>query len=495
MLKKIRSFLFENKTDKQTVAKNTFWLAVSNFGGRALKAIIILYAARVLGTAGYGVFSYALALAGFFTFLLDPGVNAIVMREIPKAASEENRLRVLATTFVMKIVLIAGAVLIVFFVAPFFSTLPGAIALLPIVAFIIAFDTLRDFFSSFIRASEKMEWEAGIFLFTNLAIVIAGFFFLMHAQTPFALGLGYSIGTVLGAIAAVIVLRKRLAHIFSYFSAGLIRPIVASAWPFAVTGALGILLTNMDVLIISWMRSASEVGIYSAAIRIIQVLYLIPAILQISALPILARLANKDNARFRAALERAVGLIFLVSIPLAIGGVILGMQIMGFVFGAAYIPGSLAFKILMITMIVDFPAGIISSAIFAYDHQKSLIIASLIGGVMNVIFDILLIPSFGMAGSAFGTLLTQILVNWYLWGVMKKINYFEAIPKLKRIIAASVIMGILTTLFFVLGMNVIVNVILSAATYFLLLHFFREPLEKEIFSVFRSPTPEAVSNA
>jgi O-antigen/teichoic acid export membrane protein len=481
MIRRIRSFLFENKTVKQTAAKNTVWLTISNFGGRALKAIIIIYSARVLGAAGYGVFSYAVALAGFFTLFLDPGVNSIVMREVPKE-DEAGRLRVLATTLVLKIVLIAAMVAFVLFVAPSFSTLPGAVALLPIVALIITFDTTREFFSAFIRANEKMEWEAGIFLLTNLMILVTGFLFLFYSKTPLALGWAYVVGTALGAVTAVVILRKRLSHIFSHFSAALIRPILASAWPFAVTGALGILLTNTDILIISWMRSASEVGIYSAAIRIIQVLYVLPAIFQFSTLPVLARLANKDNERFRRVFEGTVGFIFLASVPLALGGAVLGTQVMALVFGTAYASGGWAFKLLMLTMIVDYPAAIISNAIFVYDRQKSLIIASLIGGVLNVGFDLLFIPRFGMAGSAFGTLLAQIAVNWYLWHMMKKINYFEVLPRLRKIAMAGVGMAAVTVALFIFNVNVILNIGISGVTYFLLLYFLREPLLAEMKS-------------
>lgn len=476
MFAKIKSFLFENKTAKQTVAKNSFWLAVTNFGGRALKAIVIIYAARILGTAGYGVFSYALTLAGFFTLFLDPGVNAMVMREVPKENTEEGRRRILATTLVMKLVLMAAAVLIVLFVAPYFSTLPGAVALLPLVALIIAFDTTREFLSAFMRAMEKMEWESGVFLLTNLAIVVLGFIFLAFSPTAFSLGWAYVLGTVCGAAAAIMVLRKRLIGILSYFSSKLIKPIVSAAWPFAITGALGILLTNTDILILSWMKTASDVGIYSAVIRIIQVLYLFPVIFQFSTLPLLSRLANTNNERFRATLERTVGVIFLASIPMALGGAILGTQIMDLVFGAPYAPGGLAFKFLVITMLVDYPAAVISNAIFAYNRQKSLITASIIGGITNVALDLALIPRFGMAGSAFGTLLTQIAVNWYLWHVMKRINYFEVMPKLKKVITAGTIMAATTALLFTLNVNVLINVLLSGAIYFILLYLSREPL-------------------
>ncbi|MGC9599000.1 MAG: flippase [Minisyncoccia bacterium] len=490
MFKKIKSFLFENKTVRQTVAKNTFWAAFSNFGGKALKAIIIIYGARVLGTAEYGVFSYALTLAGFFTLFFDPGVNSMVMREVPKATNEDGRLRILSTTLAVKLALIAGAVLIVLFVAPLFSTLPGATALLPIVALIIALDTTREFLSSFIRANEKMEWETGIFLLTNLGIVIAGFLFLSYSRTALSFGWAYVAGTAFGAITAITVLRKRLAHIFSYFSARLIKPILTSAWPFAITGALGILLTNTDILIVSWMRSASEVGIYSAVIRIIQVLYIIPSIFQLSTFPTLSRFVNTSSVKFRSALERIVGLLFLASVPMAIGGAILGTQIMDLVFGTAYVSGGLALKILMITLIVDYPTVIISTAIFAYDRQKSLIVASLIGGIMNVALDLILIPPFGIAGSAFGTLLTQIVTNWYLWHVMKRINYFEVAPQLKKIITAGVVMGAMAVFLFFLSVNVVITIAVCAAFYFLILYRLHEPLLIELKSILRGAIPK-----
>ncbi|HTY39757.1 MAG TPA: oligosaccharide flippase family protein [Candidatus Paceibacterota bacterium] len=490
MLKKIKGFLFHNTSARQTVAKNTFWLTFSNFGGRAFKAIVIVYGARVLGTTSYGVFSYAFTLAGFFTLLFEPGVNSIVMREIPKATPEESR-RILATTLVMKLALIAAAVLVVLFIAPLFSTLPGATTLIPIIAVVVTFDSLREFFSAFIRSNEKMEWEAGIFMLTNFAIVFFGFLFMSFSKTALALSWAYAAGTIVGAGTAFLVLRKKLSGIFSYFSKKLVKPIIVSAWPFAITGALGLLLTNTDIIILSWMRTASEVGIYSAAIRVIQILYVLPVVFQYSTLPVLSRLAKNDNAKFRSAFERTVRLIFLLSIPMALGGTILGTQIMGLLFGTPYLPGSLALKLLLLTMIVDYPALIIGAAMFAYNHQKNLINASLIGGISNVVLDLVLIPPFGMAGSAFGTLLAQILVNWYLWHTMKKINYFTILPQLKKIIVSGLFMGLATTAMLFLGLPVIMNIVISAGIYFGILYLIKEPLLIEVkHAVLSAPNQE-----
>ena len=479
MFQKIKTFLFKNTTAKQTVAKNTFWLSVSNFGGRLIKAIIIIYAARILGTNGYGVFSYAITLAGFLTLFMDPGINGILIRDASKVDDEERH-TIFGTMFLMKLILLILGVLVILFIAPLFTTLPGAKVLIPIVALVLGLDTMREFFFSLMRAMEKMEWEAAIFLLTNAGIVIFGFIFLAYAANAKSFSWGYVAGDAVGTIAAIIVLRSYFKKLFSRFDIARVMPILKAAWPFALSGALGLLFTNTDILIISWMRTAADVGIYSAAIRIIQTFYLIPGIIQFATLPLISRLAKKDNERFRSAFERTLGMIFLASIPLSLGGIILGTQIMSFVFGAPYAAGGLAFKILAATLLFDFPASIIINALFAYEHQKSLVVSSALGGVVNVGLDLALIPFFGITGSAVATLIAQAVNNGYLWHAMKKVNTFAVAAQLKKIAVASVVMAACAALFMAIGMNVIVNIILCIIVYFALLRIMREPLLIEV---------------
>jgi O-antigen/teichoic acid export membrane protein len=479
MFKKTKDFLFKNTSTRQTVAKNTVWLSISQFGARIVKAFIIIYAARVLGAAGYGVFSYVVTLAGFFGIFVDLGINSVLIRDGSKASPEERQ-SLFSTTLIMKVVAIAASVLIVIFIAPFFSTLPGAAALLPFLALIIIFDNTRDFLASLFRAEEKMEWDAASFLLENFSIAILGFIFLRILATPRSFTEAYVVGTAIGAATAIWLLRGRFKNILAGASAKRMIAIVKIAWPFAITGALGILFTSTDILIISWMKTAATVGVYSAAIRIVQVLYMVPGIIQMSTMPLLARLAKHDNAKFRLVLERTLVLIFLLSIPLSLGGIILGTQIMGFVFGSAYAVGGLALSILMLNLSFDYAGSVVATGIFAYDHQKNLIISSAIGGAANVLFDILFIPRWGMAGSAVATLIAQILGNAYLWYAMKKLNPFSVLPQLGRVIGAGVTMAVVTILLSVTGVNVLINIAASAAVYAAMLFLLKEPLLGEI---------------
>ncbi len=485
MLHKIKSFLFHNTALRQTVAKNAFWLSVSNFGGRLLRAIIIVYSARILGAGAWGVFNYAITLVAFLTIFTDFGINLILTRESSKAKDAAERAAILSTSFLLKIALLALGMGIVISAAylpiPAFS---AAAAIFPIVALVMAFDTIRDFCFAISRSLEKMEWEAGIFIFTNISIVVAGFIFLYLSPTVASFAWSYAVGTGAGMAAALFVMRAHFKNLFSNFRASAAKYILISAWPFAFANALSILMINTDVLIIGIMRSNADVGYYSAANRIIQILYALPAIVAITILPALSRLAVSDQAKLRAMLEKTITTLLLVAIPTALGGIILGDKIIALLFGAEYLPAVAAFRILLITLIFSSASIILGDGLFVYNHQKKLIVYSALGGISNVIFDLALIPRFGIAGSAWATVISQIISISYLWITMKKVNYFSVLPRLKKIFIASCAMSAAVWLLAALGLHVVAVVILAALFYPFALYCLKEPAFLEITDAF-----------
>lgn len=494
MWAKVKNLLFRNTTTRQTVAKNTFWLTVSDIGGRLLRAIVIIYAARVLGTAGWGIFSYVLSLTALLTVFSDIGIGPIIVREGARLKEKpEERKQMLSAAFLIRIVLVAGGIFLIFLAAPHLVADPSVKKLLPFAVFIFALDAIRNFGFSLIRALEKMEVEAALYLLTNAAIVAFGFFFLILNAHVISFAAAYTLGVGVGTIATVYTLRAEFKNVFARFPLRLVKYILAAGWPLALSGILGGLMIDTDVLIIGWFRSAEDVGLYSAAQRIVQLLYAIPAILVASLLPTFSRLAGKDDAKFKRGLESALWLAYMVAIPLAVGGVLLGKEIIGFTFGAEYAGASLSFQILITTLLVNFSAVILSSVLFTYDKQKRLISYMAIGGVSNIALDLVLIPAYGIAGSAAATFMAQLAGNAYLWFAVRPIVQPSVIPRLKKILAASALMGIAAFALNSLGLHVLFSIGISAVAYFGILHILREPLAQEV-KLILNPLP-AVSAA
>jgi len=486
MLKKLiplggraKSLLFTNQSTRQTVAKNTIWLTVSQFGGRLIRAVIVIYAARILGAAEWGVFSYAVGLAAILTIFTDLGIGAILTREASRIGEGERKSRLIGTAFFIKLALLAAGIIIIIAGAPYLTSISEVRHLLPWVALILAFDTLREFGFSLIRALEKMEWEAGLFLFTNAMIVIAGIVALKISGTVAAFTIAYAIGTGAGMVATFYFLRTRLSKIFSHFDAKLVRPIITSAWPFAVSAVLGGLMINTDILIIGFFGTAEAVGFYSAAQRPILLAYLLPAIFAASTFPAFSRFANGEPKKMRALFERTVGVAFLIGFPLVLGGIILAPDLINLVFGEAYRAAIAPFQVLLLTLLVNFPSVILTNALFAHNRQKNLLLFAAIGGLGNVLFDILLIPQFGILGAAWATLFAQILGNLYLWRAMQNIERLP-LPGLTKIAPASLLMMMAVSFLSFAGFPLAFTIILAAVLYWGILKFLDEPLLREL---------------
>ncbi|TSC59863.1 MAG: Lipopolysaccharide O-side chain biosynthesis protein (O-antigen transporter) [Parcubacteria group bacterium LiPW_15] len=490
MFRKIKSFLFENQHAKQTVAKNTFWLSIGTVASRVIKALIIIYAARILGAENYGVFSYALSLSAMFSIFADIGMSAVLTREASR--DPENLEKNLGTSFVVKLSLVAFSFALVALVAPIFSTVKGAGLLMPLAALLVAFDALRDFSFSITRAKERMEVEAAIGMTTGIAITVFGFIAIHVSPTPYSLLVGYVSGSALGFFLAFFLLREYVQRFWKSFDWSIAKNMLRDAAPLAIMGLLGALTINTDTIMLGWLKSATDVGLYAAAQRPVLLIYLISTLLATSIFPIISKLAHKNDERCRSILEKTVSISLLAALPIFVGGAVLSKQIVLFLFGSGYASIAPTFTMLLFTVVLIFPASIILNSVFAYGGQKIMLISAAIGGIGNVIFDFLLIPPFGIFGSAVATVISQSLAYGLAWKRMKDLNNFYTLRYIKKGLLASAVMGVSTYGLSLLGIQVVVNIVISAFIYFGTLTLLKEKLIKESLDIFRTEEPKAL---
>jgi len=478
MVQKLKALLFQNRSTKQTIVKNVFWLSFSQIASRLIRAIIIIYAARILGAAEYGVFSYALGLAGFFTLFADIGLSAILTRDISQKPTEAKQR--FATSLAMKSVLLLFTALLVLFVAPFFSKIEEAVILLPFVAVLVIFDNLRDFSLAYFRGKEKMETEAFVMVVMNILIVIAGFLALSISTTSRSFMIAYVGSAGLGALICIFLMRREYAKVFSNFRPEFLKPTIQSAFPIAILGLLGIFMLNTDMIMLGWWRTAEEIGYYSAAQKIVQVLYTLPAILGSGIFPAISRLSGEGkHSKVSSLISKGVTATLALGFPIAIGGSVLSNQIISFVYGPEYAPASLAFIILILTTLIIFPGTLIGNYILAYERQKYTAKYVAIASLLNIILNAIFIPNFGIYGAASVTLIVQFFLNFFMFYEAKKANNFYTIKHISKILPAAIIMGIVAWSLSTIGMHVITSIAISALVYFALLFVMKEKLLKE----------------
>ncbi|MEX2436628.1 MAG: flippase [Candidatus Paceibacterota bacterium] len=483
-MSKIKKLLFNNGNARQTVVKNTFWLSIGQVGSRVLRALLIIYAARILGAEGYGAFAYILSLAGFFTIFADIGISQILTREVSKNPKEEKKY--FSSSLVIKLFLIALVSVVVIFLGPHFSKLEAAKALLPLAALLIVFDGLRDFINAYFRGKEKMELEALTTTVSNLAITGFGLFILMKYQTPAAVTSAYVWAAGLGTVLGIYLVRDKFVGFFNSFDKRLVKPLIKSSWPIALSSALGAFMLNIDIIMIGFFHGATEVGLYSASEKIVGIIYILPALLSASLFPVMSRFAEKKEG-FKSArvLEKGLVVIFMIATPVALGGVMLSSQIISFLYGSEYLVARsiLTLQLLLVTPLIIFPGALLKNYILAYDKQIKMVPIIGAGAVLNIVMNLVLIPAIGIAGSAISTIIATLILYSGIWVLANKINPFSVFKKLFKVIVASILMAVCVSVFSSLGLHLLINILLSVIIYFGLLLFMREEVISDIKKV------------
>lgn len=483
MIARLKELLFQNRSTKQTVAKNVFWLSFSEVATRLIRGIIVIYAARILGTSEFGVFSYALGLAGLFTIFSDIGIIQVITRELAQKPNERDKY--FATAFVIKSFLLVLTTVAIAFLAPLFS-LRTAVKLMPLMALLVFFDGIRDFSLSFFRALEKMEITAVITLLTNMTIVGAALIALWNYKTSTSLAATYVIGSGIGALAAMILLRGEYFKVGRSFDKKLVKQILSYSWPLLFMGMFGSFMLNTDNVMIGYFKGEAAVGLYSAAQKIVQVLYVLPAIVASAIFPTIARFVmQNEKERIKNAIEKGLSMVFMIAMPIAIGGIVLAKPITLFLYKDGFLESVTTFQVLLLTVILTFPGIIIGNMGIAYNKQKEFAKYVGIAALFNAVGDAIFIPIFGIAGSAAVTVMAQIITNGLAWRSIKRINNFCTLRQLPKIILASLLMGLLAAIINFYGVSVVIDIIISALVYFAILYLAKEKALAEIIGMVR----------
>ena len=486
MISKLKNLLFGEHSIRQIIFKNSFWYAVSNIGSNLIRLFVVVYAARLLGAEQYGLFSYALSVAAMFTILSDFGLNYLLFVNI--ARRDENHELYFPTLIFLRGSLILAIILITIIIGPLITRFPEAKILIPLVALFVAFDDIRGFLISFVRAENRIDKEAFGAIITNIFIVAFSIIGLKHSPTSYTLTLTYLAGSVLGTLMIFFLVRKEVIRIFRpfIFSFKLAKEILSVAVPFGLANVMWLLMTSTDTLVVGWFRPVVELGYYAAAQRPISALSLIPTIIAASSLALIARAAKEgEKERLKNILERLVPFSLAIILPMAVGGIIIASSIISFLYGVAYLPATLPFQLLLVTLVISYPAGIVTNLILAFKQQKTFTFAMIAGAVGNFILDLLLIPKFGIAGSVVATIFALAIINGYIWYGAKRLQPFEIMPFLPRIFTATILMGLVTFSLQLASINFFINIVVSAVVYLGILIIIKEPLLKDLKGVFR----------
>ena len=480
-MQKIKNFLFKNTSTKQTVTKNAFWLFLGEIIGRIFKLMIVIFATRKLGVENWGLFSYALSFVSFFYIFGDFGINTLITREMSK--ENTDKYLYLSTSFIIKITILIIMLFLSILLTPKLGNIRLSLNIVTVISILLFSDAMRDFALSINRSLQKMEREAYSKIITNLIIMVLGIVLITKKADPLSLAIAYATGSIISSIFMFWSIKNELKKIKIKIYKESLKNIYDFSWPFMVTSFFSFLF-SLDSIMLGQMKSVADVGLYSAASRLVLFTTIIPAFFAISIFPILSKY-EKDIKKTSHIFEKTMEVIFTISIPLTVGCFLLSQKIILFVFGSNYITGAATFGILSISILASFPNIILDNYLYSKNLQKKFITTTLLGVIFNIILNILLIPKFGALGAAISTTTAQILIMTINWNLLKKFMTFSVLPKIKNIILINIIFMIIILILKYTNINLILIIIISLLSYFILLRISKENILSEVIEIIK----------
>lgn len=417
---------------------NFLALGASEIVARGIGFVATALLARRLGVASFGVLGFATAVTSYFGLALTGGFGDIGAREV---ARNPTRVREIAAdgTLVRLLIAMAGACGILLFALLVAADDVRTVLLLSILSlFSLGLQT------TWVYRGVGRSGVSGASLLITQVCYLAGV--LLFVRTPADVArvpVVQFVGELVGAL-----LLLGMLFGFAVPKASLARGLRLLRQSRSATASrmLRTLIVTFDVVLLGFLATRRDVGLYTAAYRICYPLTAIAVSTHIVYLPSTTRAATAGPEHVSSILERSLALTAAVVLPLVAGGIVLAGPLLGLFFGAEYSEAATAFRILLASIALLAFHGTTHS-IFVALHRTRLEAGIFgAGAALNVILNLILIPSRGLIGAALATLAAETLILVAVVVALAQLGIRPSLGHVKGPLGAAMVMGALLIL-------------------------------------------------
>lgn len=406
------------------------------FGIGAINALFLY--TSFLGKTNYGIVAFLLSAGNIMMPLMAFGVHSTLIRFYNKNKNSESQDRFLSFMLLMPFLLIIPISLISFFgydlILDLLSLLPQNndlarpyLWLIPIIGLFMGY---FEIFYAWVKVHMKSVF--GNFISeVFVRIITMGLLFLVHWNTitpeTFIYGVTLAYGfQMLAMLTYAFYLRKPKFHFSLPENA---KEIINYSLFIILAGSVAVFLLDLDKVMIPYYTGPEQVAVYSVAIFISTVIA-VPsrAMLQII-YPITAKLMSENKMEELNVLYKKSAINLQVFGGLILVGIFLNINQMYLVIPDDYSGGLMAVFLIGLAKFYDVILGNNNAILLNTKYYRMVLLFGVILVVLMIGLNMLLIPLYGITGSALATLLSVIFYNTIkLLFIVKKMNLYPFGP-------------------------------------------------------------------
>jgi O-antigen/teichoic acid export membrane protein len=464
----------------QRIAKNTAVLLVAQVASYLLSFFYMMYAARYLSAAGFGILSFALAFTGIFGVLADLGLYSLTIREV--ARDKSLALKYLANVSLLKIILAAAAFGLIALTINLMGYPQETITVVYLFGLYVVLAAFAQMFYSIFQAFERMEFQAigqmlsaalilgGVIFAINHGFSVVGFASLYVIASVIALGYSFAVMKLKFSNPASASAAKVMEFDWSFW-----KPTIKQALPFGLIALFAAIFYSIDTVMLSFMKGDAVVGWYNAAYRMVLVLLFIPAAWGSAIFPVMSKFYITSHDSLRLSFEKSVKYMTMLGIPIGVGTTLLAQRFILQIFGTEYMPSVIALQILIWSVVIIYVCGSVGTLLQTTNNQ--VVFAKIVGvcTFISVALNLIFIPKYSYIAASIiavlGTLISVILQC--IAGSKIGLNLISRkfLLSFGKIVFASILMGVFIN--YSRNMTFILLIPLAASIYFITIFILR----------------------
>ena len=423
MLEKIKEKL-EKHTLIKKIIHNSSWIVSQNIFTMLLGVFVTSIVARYLGTERYGIFNYVLSIVSLFSGIAAIGINQTAVKELKDAPQNEGK--IMGTSFILRMIV---AIILIGICEATILLLNGIDrnilimgALLSSVMIFNCFEVI-DYFAT---SQMKTKYISIPKMIAFVALAAMKLIVVIFDLGLIAYTMVYALETALYAILLTIsyklMHKKDIKKAKWSFDKEYAKILLGKSWYYALSSIMITIYMRIDQAMLGTMiADKSEVGIYSAAVRIAEMWTFVPiAIITAMKPAVMEYKKTNNNEKYKESLNRLYYIVSLICIVFAIGVTVFSKLIISILYGSEYLAASIPLYILVIATWFGELGNVHYVWLVCEEKGKYSLFYSFTGSIVNIIANIFLIPKYGGIGAAIATLMSQIVANVLSFGLFKE---------------------------------------------------------------------------
>ncbi len=408
MGKSLKNLLFTNQSNKQILAKNTFWLGAIEVGSKLILLFTTLTIVRYLGPKEFGAYNFSLSFAAIISVLSDLGINTILTRDVAKNKQLAEIL--LANALGMRLI---GSVVVVIltFIGYFFlgKNQPYFFLILLAVFYTLAM-MIQGAILAVLVAFEKMEYIFAIRMGYYIGILASTMAVVGMKLKSVNILFSYTVVAMLTAIIAIYWLKKLGIRTRIAFNLTEWQQLWTELWPMFGFITAGTIYTNLDTMLISNFFGNEQVGIYQAGYKILYAFQSVN-IINSATFPRFSILIQENR---KEQLNRLLKLLVIGS-----GGILVTMAmvitwqrdfIIQLIYGKVYNSSATITAILIWGGVLNYFRIMSTNLLVAKGKQRLMFRIMIAGLLTNAILNFVVMPRVGFEFSATSLVLSEAVI-------------------------------------------------------------------------------------